>query len=161
MHNSSSFLGFDKDKLETNIKKELIKYSNLKTINTIEKELKQEVKILKEEIAKKEMRINELIVEKNKLNDTNSVLKQENAQIKQKLTLDIQNLEKEQKVFLGTLKRQNQKLSNRTKYLKKIINNQNIKITRDQIRLVLNKPKPKKIEQSLIRKQELNNLSRI
>ncbi|WP_323591219.1 plasmid recombination protein [Aliarcobacter butzleri] len=155
--NSSSFLGFDKDKLETNIKRELIKYSNLKTINTIEKELKQEVKILKEEILKKETRINELIVEKNKLNDINSVLTNNNTQIKQKLSLDIQNLEKEQKLFLGTLKRQNQKLRDRTKYLKKILKDQNVKITRDQIRLTLNKPKPKpkKIE------QELNNLSRI
>lgn len=125
--------------------------SKVKEIET----LKEENSKLKQEIVKKETRINELIVEKNKLNDTNSVLTNNNTQIKQKLSLDIQNLEKEQKSFLGTLKRQNQKLRDRTKYLKKILKDQNIKITRDQIRLTLNKPKPKKIE------QELNNLSRI
>ncbi|WP_323591630.1 plasmid recombination protein [Aliarcobacter butzleri] len=163
----NSILGVGRIEIE-NIKK---MYSELvskisEPLHSKVKEIEEKDKIIKElndKLDKKENRINELIVEKNKLNDTNSVLNQENTQIKQKLTLDIQNLEKEQKSFLGTLKQQNQKLRDRTKYLKKILKNQNIKITRDQIRLALNKPKPKskKIEQSLIRKQELNNLSRI
>lgn len=156
----NSFIGASKIEVEniTQMYKELVSKiseplnSKVKEIET----LKEENSKLKQEIAKKETRINELIIEKNKLNDTNSVLTNNNTQIKQKLSLDIQNLEKEQKSFLCTLKRQNQKLRDRTKYLKRILKDQNIKITRDQIRLTLNKPKPKpkKIE------QELNNLSR-
>ncbi|WP_151946583.1 hypothetical protein [Aliarcobacter butzleri] len=163
----NSFVGSSRIEIEniTQMYKELVSKIS-EPLHSKVKEIEEKDKIIKElndKLDKKENRINELIVEKNKLNDTNSVLNQENTQIKQKLTLDIQNLEKEQKSFLGTLKQQNQKLRDRTKYLKKILKNQNIKITRDQIRLALNKPKPKskKIEQSLIRKQELNNLSRI
>lgn len=136
--------------------------SKVKEIKTI----KEENLKLKQEITKKETRINELIVEKNKLNDTNSILTNNNTKINEDNKKLIEMINSQQEVFkdIGMkLKRQNQKLSNRTKYLKKILKDQNIKITRDQIRLALNKPKPKskKIEQSLIRKQELNNLSRI
>lgn len=122
------------------------------------KTLKEENSKLKQEITKKENRINELIVEKNKLNDTNSVLTNNNTKINEDNKKLIKMINSQQEVFkdIGMkLKRQNQKLSNRAKYLKKILKDQNIKITRNQIRLTLNKPKPKKIE------QELNNLSRI
>ncbi|MFW3426028.1 plasmid recombination protein [Aliarcobacter butzleri] len=122
------------------------------------KTLKEENSKLKQEITKKENRINELIVEKNKLNDTNSVLTNNNTKINEDNKKLIEMINSQQEVFkdIGMkLKRQNQKLSNRAKYLKKILKDQNIKITRNQIRLTLNKPKPKKIE------QELNNLSRI
>lgn len=114
------------------------------------KTLKEENSKLKQEIAKKETRINELIVEKNKLNDTNSVLTNNNTKIKDDNKKLIEMINSQQEVFkdIGMkLKRQNQKLSNRAKYLKRILKDQNIKITRDQIRITLNKPKLKqKIE---------------
>ncbi|MDK2064987.1 plasmid recombination protein [Aliarcobacter butzleri] len=150
----NSFVGSSRIEIEniTQMYKELVSKiseplnSKIKEIET----LKEENSKLKQEIAKKETRINELIVEKNKLNDTNSVLTNNNTKIKDDNKKLIEMINSQQEVFkdIGMkLKRQNQKLRDRTKYLKKILKDQNIKITRDQIRLTLNKPKLKqKIE---------------